>query len=244
MRHLFKILIISIVIVMLSGCQDSALTLKQSFSTAIENASNSEITKISNHNATYFDYYLPITMGRLTSTDTSVILKSFNTEILMTIDIVNVVLNGSLSNQNSLRAVFNSDKALSSIEGKTLDARGYDQTYRAQVFDLQNEDYLIVVQTPNTVISAKAKLGLVSDLSYEMLRLARTVVIDRSLILANYSNTETINYQKVNLNMFSQMAPESGTVLDMIEGEESNLLDDDYYEQINDSPTEEEILQD
>ena len=77
-----------------------------------------------------------------------------------------------------------------------------------------------------------------------MLRLARTVVIDRSLILANYSNTETINYQKVNLNMFSQMAPESGTVLDMIEGEESNLLDDDYYEQINDSPTEEEILQD
>ncbi len=244
MRNLTKLLSVLLTIFILSGCQDSAVTIERSFNLAIEDAAASEVTKMTNHSANYFDYYLPITMGREMSTETSVVLQSSNTEILMKLDIVNIVLRSSLEAASDLRSVFNESKAISSIDGKTLDGRGFDQYYRAQLFDLNNSDYLIVVQTQNTVLTSRVKLGLVSETAYQMVRLARSVVIDRSLILANYSNTETINYQKVNLNMFSQMAPESGTIVDMIEGEETDLLDDDYYNIINDSPTEEEILQD
>ena len=244
MRKWSRIFLSLNLVTLLSGCVDSAVTLQQSFTLAIENAAQSEITRMSNHSASYFDYYLPITMGRVQSSDSSVILKSKDTKILLTLDVVNIILNNSLAKSSDLRLVFDESKAMINLVGKSLDSRGYDQSYKAQVFDLENDDYLIVIQTQSALISAKTKVGLVSNTAYEMLRLARTVVIDRPLILANYSNAETINYHKVNLNMFSQMAPESGTVLDMIEGDESDLLDDDYYNTINDSPTEEEILQD
>ena len=244
MRQKGFIFISLIVLTTLSGCIVNQNTIKDDFELAINEASISSINRVSNHTTTYFDYYLPITMGRVTSTETSEILKSGQTELLMTLDIVNIVLNNSLARSNDLRTIFKTNVALSSIEGKSMDSVGYDQYYKAQLFNLDQTQYLIVIQTQNVLISAKVDQGLVPNMAYEMLRLARSVVIDRSLIVAAYSNTETFSYQKVNLNMFAQMAPESGTVLDMIEGEETNLLDDDFYNMINDSPTEEEILQD
>lgn len=234
----------SITFLFLSSCSIHSQTIQQTFVTSIGAAESSEINSVLNRNGLYFDYYLPITMGHKLSAESSLILESFQRDILMSLDVVNIVLNEGSSNQSSLRDIFNKSLALVNIESITSDFNGLNLSYKAQLFELEKNLYLVVIQTQNIVVSAQMEIGLVNELAYEMLRLARTVNVDRSLVVTNYSNKETFSYQKVNLNMFAQMAPESGTIIDMIEGEEQNLLDDNYYDVINDSPTEEEILQD
>lgn len=244
MRKFLTFISLSLLILSLSACSVNEQNTSERFKIAIDQAASDQINRVSNHSSKYFDYYLPITLGRKTSTDTSVVINASHTEILLTLDIVNVVLNSNLATTDSLRAIFKSSEALVNIEGKTMDAGGFDQSYKAQLFDLKDNSYLLVIQTQSALVSAKVESGLVEELAYRMLKLARSVLIDRPLILAAYSNAETFSYTKVNLNMFAQVAPESGTVVDMITGDQSNLLDEDFFQTINDSPTEEEILQD
>ncbi len=84
-----------------------------------------------------------------------------------------------------------------SIEGKSQNASGFDQYYRAQLFQLNTQEYLVVIQTQDALISSKVDQGAVGNIAYDMLRLARTLKIQRPSILAAYSNAETINYQKL-----------------------------------------------
>lgn len=239
-----RISLLITMVALLSSCAVNATTVESNFKIAIDEAAKSKIANYTNHVAQYYSYYLPLTMGRITSSSTSTLIKSQNYEILMTLDVMNIIHRNTFEKIAELRSVFSLDKDIIAIEGKSLSSLGFEQYYRAQLFQLNNQEYLVVIQTQDALLSSKVDVGAVGNIAYDMLRLARTLKIQRPSILAAYSNAETFNYQKINLNMFTQMAPETGTVLDMIEGDDLNLLSDDLNDQINDSPTEQEILQD
>ena len=68
-----------------------------------------------------------------------------------------------------------------------------------------------------------------------MLRVARSARIAKDMVLSTYSKREVIDFKVQNLNMFAQVAPESGTVMYMIkELDEMDFSDGGLEEDEND----------
>ena len=73
-------------------------------------------------------------------------------------------------------------------------------------------------------------IAISPDILYDMFRIARSTKINRDLILSTYSTREVLDFKAQSLNMFTQAGPESGTVLDMIKGEDDIIFEEEYYE--------------
>lgn len=229
------------ILMVLSGCMVSTSSLEREVITALKRAETDEISKTVNHSGLIFSYYLPTHLGKIQSTQTSLILLAHQERLVVNVDVISVVHSNI---DADLRLMFSQKDSLFTYASTSIDSKGFKFKYQTFIYPYENA-YFMILQTPSLVMSAQVSLGTMADLSYEMLRLARTIQISKKEVSNLFSNREILNYQKTDLNMFAQLAPESGTVLDMIEVEDENLFNDEYYnDYFNDSPTEEEILQD
>jgi hypothetical protein len=208
---------------------------------SIKQAEQETISSNINHMGSIFSYYLPTYMGKVQSTDTSLVLDVHHEKLVMNVDVISVM---HANVEDELRVMFSLKDSLFSYQSSFVDYKGFEQKYQLLVYPY-DQSYFMLLQSPSVIMSAQASLGNITDMAYEMLKFTRNVRVSKQAVVSNFSNQEILNYQKTDLNMFAQLAPESGTVLDMIEGEDANLFNEEYYnDYINDSPTEEEILQD
>ncbi len=238
MKRLFLSLMI---LSALSGCVVNPNSIDQAVIESLKQAEREEISSNVNHTGSIFSYYLPSYIGKVQSTESSLVMSVHQERLVMNVDVISVV---HASVDSELRTMFSVKEALFNYTSSFVDLKGFNQTYQLIVYPY-NAKYFILLQTPEVIMSSQASLGNVMDIAYEMLKFVRTVSVSKQDVINAFSNREILNYQKTDLNMFAQLAPESGTVLDMIEGEDENLFNEDYYnDYINDSPTEEEILQD
>jgi hypothetical protein len=85
-----------------------------------------------------------------------------------------------------------------------------------KVIQVKGNIVLVTLQTRYFLFSAIAPFVLAPDILYDMLLIARTCRVNVDEVVLRYANRETINYQKETLEIFSQLAPDSGKVIDMI----------------------------
>lgn len=194
---------------------------------AVDRAGALPLNHYTNMDSSLFDYYLPSTVGRRNPSLSSVVLVSQNQEILMNLDVVGIL---NSDNPNVLRAATNTSQAMISFSGTSTNLKGLDLSYEVSVHGLTPRRVLLTLQTRDFVFTSILAPSAVADVAFDMLRIARSVLIQKDAIIATYSNKEIINYQKDTLNMFAQLAPESGTVVDMVEGIDQNLFNDEYYD--------------
>lgn len=221
-----KTVLLSLVILLglsLSGCIVQANSFNSRMDAALHEAQTQELNQYISHDGLLFDYYLPITIGKKTSTMTSVLMQDQNQLILMTLDVVSI-MNSSLENQ-AFTALSNTAE-LYHYSGTTTNFKGFDLPYTVDVKSVDTKRVWLNLKTPTVVLSSILPLASASEIAYDMVRIARSVVVDKQLVVANFSNKEVIQYQKETLDMFTQLAPESGTVMDMIDAGNDNFLDD------------------
>jgi hypothetical protein len=202
----------------LGGCtQINQSNLESAILASIEDVVDNPNYGLNNMRKGLYTYYLPKSIGRISSTELSSVLISHNTKILMNLDVIAVLSETYYSDtQNVLRSFVNKESALVDLSGFYLDSDFHRIDFTVTVIKLSNQKVLLTVQTEYFIFSSIAAMALSPELVFDMLSVARSIKMDKPAILLAYSQREIINYQKETLSIFSQIAPESGTVLDMI----------------------------
>lgn len=230
-KILFSMFLALMVLMSLSACVIDENSMPQRLQKAIDEASTMPLNRYTNLDSVLYDYYLPPSFGRRNASLSSVVLVNQNVEILMNLDVVGILnAQSDLASANVLRSTVNTTQSMIALSGVTSDLKGLDLAYEVSVNELSTNRVLLTLQSESFIFSSILPIALVPETAFEMLRIARSASVQSEAILATYSNKEIINYQKETLDMFAQLAPESGTVVDMIEGEDVNLFDDAYYD--------------
>lgn len=226
----FKVILIISLSWVLSACVYD-VQAEQSFERAVEEALSQPVAKFRNMNRDLFSYYLPVHMGRRPAGPASAKLISRNQVVMLNVDVINV-LNQSYYRDisNPLRNALNKEAAFFVKEGFMVRNDGVAMPYALSVTQLSDALVFAQVQTDSFIISSFHPPGSSVELLKDMILLARTVRVNQSVVLATYSNREILTFQRESLNIFAQVAPESGTVIDMITDPDSLFFDETFSE--------------
>ncbi|NTW95702.1 MAG: hypothetical protein HGB31_03685 [Erysipelotrichaceae bacterium] len=203
----------------LSACSEITLDSLQSYLKASASDAESEkISPLNNISKELFSYYLPQHVGRKVSSETSTILTSNNVNILMNLDVIDVISDTYYDTARSFRSMLAASQNLDSFDSTFLNRKGETITYRVSVLEVSDSLILLTLEGGYFMFTAITPIGLSTEILYDMLTIAKSCEVDGPAVLLAYSTRESIDYKKETLDMFSQIAPESGTVLDMISG--------------------------
>ena len=76
-----------------------------------------------------------------------------------------------------------------------------------------------------------------------MMRIARTVKVDREAVVSTYSARQEIDYERKRLELFQNVVPENGVIDELFEGNNNyagvadNYVGDNYDENMNSEPS-------
>jgi hypothetical protein len=215
-----KMLILFLVMLFgLSACSEITMDTLQSYLKASANDAEAvSISPLNNINKELFSYYLPGHIGRKVSSETSTILTSNNVNILMNLDVIDVISDTYYDTSRSFKSMLASTQDLSSFDSAFLNRNGDSITYRVSVLEVNNSLILLTLEGGYFMFTAITPIALSTEILVDMLMIAKSCEVDSPAVLLAYSTRESIDYKKETLDMFSQIAPESGTVLDMISG--------------------------
>lgn len=215
MKQILKIMVLVLV---LTGCSVKPVDIKTNITVALDDAATADLIMNQGLRKANYVYYLPPAVGRKESSQSSTILVSHNTNVLMNLDIVSVLSDRFYKSDKIelLRAFIAKATPIYKKEAATFDLDHKSLPYSATILSVEGNSVLISLQTRYFLFSAIAPFTLASDLLYDMLLIARTCRVNEEEVILRYSNRETINYQKETLEIFSQLAPDSGKVIDMI----------------------------
>ncbi len=168
-----------------------------------------------------YSFYLPAHIGRKSSTVTSSILSSNNVNILMNLDVIDVISDNYYESSKSFKSMLAATENVLTFDGIFLNSKEKPIPYRVSVLEVSENRVLLTMEGGYFMFVAITPLTLSTEILADMIQIARTCDVDSAAVLLSYSTRESINYQKETLDMFSQIAPESGTILDMISGDNS-----------------------
>jgi len=216
------VLLICIVMFGLSACSTVTKdTLSAYLKSAALDAESSTINSVTNISKTMYSYYLPPSIGRKSSTETSNILTSNGVNILMNLDVIDVISDSyydTESKTRSFKSMLSSTENLITFDGTYQDGDYKSVSYRVSILYVNEALILLTLEGGYFIFTAITPISISDEVLFDMIRLARSCTVDAAAVLLAYSTRESIDYKKETIDMFSQIAPESGTVLDMISG--------------------------
>jgi hypothetical protein len=183
---------------------------------AIQSALEQETSTYLTMNRDLFSYYLPVSIGRKLATPNSVTLNSHNQSILMSLDVVNILNQAYYKDDDTLRDLLKDGVAFYTHTDTFLSNQSIPIDFRVSAAKISDHMVLLILQTEHFVFTSIHPEAVSPDILYDMLRVARSARIAKDVVLSTYSKREVIDFKVQNLNMFAQVAPESGTVMDMI----------------------------
>ena len=201
----------------LSACSDiTPESLQYYLKASASDAEKQAISSFNNISKEMYSYYLPPHVGRKNSTDISTILSSNNVNILMNLDVIDVISDTYYDTSRSFKSMLAATKDLTNFESNFVNRDGEPITYRVTVLKVSDTLILLTLEGGYFMFTAITPLILSSEILFDMLTIAKSCEVNNSKVLLAYSTRESIDYKKETIDMFSQIAPESGTVLDMI----------------------------
>lgn len=229
------IILFCVVLFGLSACSSITKdTLSAYLKSAALEAETETVNTVTNISKTMYSYYLPPSIGRKTSTETSNILTSNGINILMNLDVIDVISDSyydTASKTRSFKTMLSTTDDLITFDGSFTDGAGETVTYRVSILYVNDSLILLTLEAGYFIFTAITPISVSDEILYDMIRLARSCIVDSASVLLAYSTRESIDYKKETIDMFSQIAPESGTVLDMISGGQPIELPDENLPQ-------------
>lgn len=235
-------------LILLAGCTVSADSLSVRIEGALNDAIEAKTATIVNHTTELYQFYLPFHMGKKASNATSVLLQSSDVEIVMSVDAANIIMQRfyrTSLNANQLRKIPTYAQVVFDQSGQFTNSNKVTLNYRLIVSQLEESVYSIVLQSDAVLLSSVVQLPKIESTVFDMMTVAKSAKVNRETIVSMYSNKQIINYQRQTLELFEQIAPESGRVADMISIVEGNMnfnqdFLDDYFNDLEpEEPTDE-----
>jgi uncharacterized protein YceK len=217
-----QLILFLLVLLSLSACSSVTKdTLSSALNQSATQAESEVINMQTNISKGLYSYYLPPNIGRKTSSQTSTILTSNNINILMNLEIIDVISDSyyiEATKTRSFKSMVATADNVTTLDRTLIDSAGNEVSYRISILTVNDNLILLTLEGGYFYFTAITPISISGEILYDMIKIARTAIVDKPAVLLAYSTRESIDYKKETLDMFSQIAPESGTILDMISG--------------------------
>ncbi|MCF0114251.1 MAG: hypothetical protein HUJ56_02780, partial [Erysipelotrichaceae bacterium] len=129
--------------------------------------------------------------------------------------------------------------------GNLINYKGESIPYTCRVYQL--EDYYVIFETPEVNFYGRGTQTQASIMAYDMCNIAKTLLIEKEVLLARYSSKEMIVSSKEELSLFETIVPVNGRVDDVLHSFEieetyQNHEDIDFDNYATDEFNEEDLM--
>lgn len=206
----FLLLLIACILV---GCSNGSSDFNSELDKQINEALNCKL-----HTHKYKDgfisYYIEPSIGRIETTDTSHVFNYDGTNFIMNINVANII-NEKLYDNIAL----NNSNSEIIRKGIFKDINGNEHNYQFSI-DSNNKYYLIIFSSDELQFYSYADEKSAPKISGEMIRIARTVTVDRHAVINAFNIKELITYQPSYMELFEEKIPENGSIEELIKDDD------------------------
>ena len=220
-------IILLMMALMLCGCSASQ-SLQQRLSERCRQAESLTINVRPDNVKKLYSYYAEPSVGRRDSTVSGNLFVMDHQEFVMNLNIADIV-NQQLYDQPAGESFSHYDHWLAREQGEFTDVNGNAQTYKVAIAPAERGQVFVFCQTPYFTFSGLSNETSAPDLAQQMIKMARTAIVNEEEVLQSYSLKNQISYVKKNLNLVEEQIPESGRLEEMMpnKGESGDNVDHD-----------------
>lgn len=224
MKRIRNIIGILLILLMCCGCSTMQVSNLDAYvDKSVQEALALDVSRYQTNKKSYYSFYLPLSVGRRQTTESSDVLVVNGREIQMSLNASAVVSEKYYNSQATYLNTVENDAAVFSKVYQTLNYLNKDMTFSVNLFEIDRSHYLMV-RTMYFYYLCECELYEIPDLLRAILSVARTTSINSQEIINDYSSKEVISYSNEAKSIFAQNVPENGTLEQMLK---------DYYPQYN-----------
>ena len=204
-----KILTVLLCIV-LTGCAQSNLSMQERLEQQITTVSSLPIPGAS-HRKPFYTYYTEPSIGHYRSTETSNEFSFQSTKFVLNLN-VQAIMDSSTDITQSIYT----QKPIAIYSGSFQNMLDETVNYVCEIY--QVDRYYAVFFTSSTVnLFGVTYAGDAAELAGKMYSIARSVIVRKDVVLQVYSHESAIDYEGEAINLYKDIAPEEGTLQEVIE---------------------------
>lgn len=248
MRRLFQILCVSLAL-LCAGCISAPVNMQADLSRRMEEVS-SEAAHVPVYAKGDYSYYVQPSVGRIESTRMSNVFSKDGTKFVMNLNVPQIINDRYYKTMPAADPVNVNAVIAAETQGTYLDHDDEEHAFTLRIYQLDENFYTWLETDTVELFSVSGQLKSL-QLAEEFLRIARTVHVDEDAVAAEYSKKTTISYTRKKLQLFQNIAPESGSVQELFEnnqyaGSYQDPFGDNYGENTSDNGTitSDEVLED
>lgn len=214
-----KVSVVLILLLCLTSCaRYSETKLKEELDSYLENISE-RLNINTNSKLTHCSFYLPSDMVIDDCIDENLVLGYNDSRMIMNINVISIVNKHYYSNYKIADdGYFNKDNLVYSNSGSFLNEKEETINYFLNIYG-GTPYYKIHLMTDNLNIYAYSLKQDCAETSKHMVLIARTVDVDKDMIISEYSEVDVISYQRKQIDLFQQKIPKSGLLTEMVKDE-------------------------
>lgn len=187
----------------------------------------------SNHNKKYYSYYKPRQVNSIVSEDTYNIFEVNGVNVLLSLNISDIINSAYYTEYVGQEFDFYDRQFV--IYEKAVEINDAPTGVRIYNYD---GNYLLQVSNLNVIMVANVYENYVISTLRYMLILSSNVEINTDNVIADFSNKETIDYEKEQVDLFEVIIPSSGSLEDLIGQHDEAVGADESDQDIEEADTE------
>ena len=205
-----------------------SVNLQSELDTRIAEAVAAE-SQTPSYNHGLYSYYVEPSVGRISSDASSNTFNYNGAKFVMNLNIPEIINSIYYTNKTVETNGVSDLTPAAKTEGTYLDYLGDEHEFTASIYE-QDGQCLTVLNTEYAEFFAVSTPLEAVQLASVMMETARSLKVDTSGVAEAYSNKQTISYKRKRLELFQNIAPESGAIEDLFENtNESTAIGTEYF---------------
>ena len=204
-----KILTVLLCIV-LTGCIQSSQTMQERLDEKITAVSALPIPSAS-HRKPFYTYYTEPSIGHYHSTETSNEFSYQSTKFVMNLN-VQAIMDSSTDIAQSIYT----QKPIAKNTGSFQNTLDESVSYVCEIYQVDRH-YAVFFTSSTVNLFGVTYAGDATELAGKMYSIARSVIVRKDVVLQVYSHESAIDYEGEAINLYKDIAPEEGTLQELIE---------------------------
>ena len=197
-----KKMLLVLLCIVLTGCIQSSQTMQERLDEKITAVSALPIPSAS-HRKPFYTYYTEPSIGHYRSTETSNEFSNLNVQAIMD------------SSTDIAQSIY-TQQPIAKNTGSFQNMLDESVSYVCEIY--QVDRYYAVFFTSSTVnLFGVTYAGDATELAGKMYSIARSVIVRKDVVSQVYSHESAIDYEGEAINLYKDIAPEEGTLRELIE---------------------------
>lgn len=206
------------------GCSIQNSSIQDALNTEM-NLAYDEIPQTTNYRNDLYAYYLAPDVGRVSATQMGNTFNYNGNLIQMNLNVQKIINDKYYEGKEYANIHFPDELKVASFEGMFDTLEQETHPYVIDVFEINNQ-YYTTFKSDHVLFGSISNKHSVASIAAEMLRIAKSLVVDYNAVVTKFSTKDVITYESTSIDLFENIVPEEGNIEELFKVDEFNNIVD------------------